>query len=66
MRCSPALDEVHEELGRVCLRWSTTDEKNRSAVAREEMSSRTYLNMGEWFEAEPISAFLDVVHVANC
>lgn len=46
MMCTPVLDEMIEDLGYVCLRWYTTDEKDHSTVAREELDNRTDLDVG--------------------
>lgn len=47
MKYTPALDDVHKELVCVCLWWNTTDNKDHSAVVKEELNHRTELNVGE-------------------
>lgn len=49
--------------GLACLRWSTTNDEDHSAVAREKPDNRTALNVFEQFEVVPFRVIRDVVHV---
>lgn len=40
------MDEVGKELGCECLKRSTTDKNDHSAVARQELNKSTELNVG--------------------
>lgn len=63
MESTPALDEVDKELCSLCLRWSTTDVEDKSAVGGEGLNDKTELNGVEWFEAETFSAIRGVMYV---
>lgn len=39
MKCTPALYEVDKELGFVCLKWSSTYEKDLGPVAAKELKN---------------------------
>lgn len=39
MWCTPALVEVNDELDCMSLSWSTTDEEDHGAIAREEVKT---------------------------
>lgn len=65
MECTPALDNMDEELGYVCLRWITIDEEEHSTVAEKELKNRTELNVNGWFGVEPLSAIRGVVYVVS-
>lgn len=65
MKGTPALGEVVTDLVFVFMRWSITDEKDRSTVGGEELNVRTELGMSEWFGVEPFSEICSVVYVAQ-
>lgn len=64
--CTPTVDEVIEVLVSVCLRWSITEEVDRSAVAEEILNNRSKMNVGEWFGVEVFVVICCVVHVVLC
>lgn len=57
------LDDVDDELGCVCLRWSTTNEQDHSAVINEELNNKMDLTVTVWFVEEPFTAISGVAHV---
>lgn len=63
MEFTTAKVELLEKLASVCLRWSTKHEEDHSAAAWEDQNNRTKLNVGGWFQVEPLNANSGVLHV---
>lgn len=61
--CASAVDVVGKELGCACLRWSTPDANDESAVAGEKLSNRTDLSVSVWSGVYFFSPIIRVVQV---
>lgn len=64
--CAPLWNVVAELLGRVSLKWNTTNEKNHEVIMNEDQICRTDLTLEEWFIISPLSADFGVVYVGRC
>lgn len=47
MEFTPEPHEEDREMGSVCLKYTSTDEKHRNKMAEEELNKRTSLNEGQ-------------------
>lgn len=63
MECTPALNKIDEELGCVCSRCSTMNEKDHSSVAGVELKNRLELIVVKWLGVEPLSVVCRVAHI---
>lgn len=63
MECTPVLNEDDKDLSSVCLSKCATYRNVRSPVAREELKSRTRLDITEWYAEGPLRAISRIMYV---
>lgn len=64
MECTPVVHKIDTNKT-AYLRWSTADEEDHNTVSEAELSKRTELNVGRWFEVKYFSAIRVVVRVVR-
>lgn len=63
IECKMSPDEVDKEWGCRCMKLSTTDREDQSAVSGEDLSNLTEVTVGIWLRAQPFNAICGVAHV---